>query len=160
MATHLFDAKVSMSVSYRLFIALTLFLSIFTNATLTIAAENANNSDCPSCAVSRSSESISGAGSMVVQGSLLGVTGSAEFVVESSVVVASGVVIVMKGASDAASVTVQLSGEGLRQLGLVSGAILHATAVSTGHILISAGKVIAFIPNEIGKALLHHARVK
>jgi hypothetical protein len=97
---------------------------------------------------------------MVVQGSLLGVTGSAEFVVESSVVVASGVVIVMKGASDTASVTVQLSGEGLRQLGLVSGAILHATAVSTGHILISAGKVIAFIPNEIGKALLHHARVK
>lgn len=149
-----------MSVSYRLFIALTLFLSISTNTTLTIAAENANNPDCPSCGVSRSSEAISGAGSMVVQGSLLGVTGSAEFVVESSVVVASGVVIVMKGASDAASVTVQLSGEGLRQLGLVSGAILHATAVSTGHILISAGKIIAFIPNEIGKALLHHARVK
>lgn len=149
-----------MSVSYRLFIALTLFLLSSTNATLTIAAENTNNPDCPSCAVSRSSESISGAGSMVVQGSLLCVTGSAEFVVESSVVVASGVVIVMKGASDAASVTVQLSGEGLRQLGLVSGAILHATAVSTGHILISAGKVIAFIPNEIGKALLHHARVK
>jgi hypothetical protein len=160
MATHLFDAEVCMSVTFRLIITATLLLLGFTHATFATGAENANNPDCPSCGVSRSSEAISGAGSMVVQGSLLGVTGSAEFVVESSVVVASGVVIVMKGASDAASVTVQLSGEGLRQLGLVSGAILHATAVSTGHILISAGKVIAFIPNEIGKALLFHARVK
>jgi hypothetical protein len=32
-------------------------------------------------------------------------------------------------------------------------------ACSTGWVLSSAGRVIAFIPNEIGKALLYNERV-
>ena len=160
MTTDLIDAEVGMSVTHRLIIAITLFVLNFSNSTLAMAVEDPNNPDCPSCGVSRASGTISEAGSMVVQGSLLGIGASGLFIVESSSVVANGIVIVMKGASDASSVTVQLSGEGVRQLGLASGAILQATAVSTGHILISAGKVIAFIPNEIGRALIHHAKVK
>jgi hypothetical protein len=84
---------------------------------------------------------------------------SANVVVESVSVVGKGIVVVLHGASQAASVTVQLSGEGLQQLGIVTGMILQASAVATGHLLISAGKVIAFIPNELGKALLHHERI-
>jgi hypothetical protein len=38
--------------------------------------------------------------------------------------------------------------------------VLQATAVSTGHLLISAGKIIAFIPNELGKALIYHSKVQ
>jgi hypothetical protein len=30
---------------------------------------------------------------------------------------------------------------------------------STGALLVAGGKVLAFIPNEIGKTLIHHARV-
>jgi hypothetical protein len=31
--------------------------------------------------------------------------------------------------------------------------------MSAGHALVVSGKVIAFIPNELGKALLHHSQV-
>lgn len=116
--------------------------------------------DCPSCGLSKASADLSVAASTVVEGSLMVVGASGVLVVESVAAVGESVVVVFKGVSEAASVTVRLSGEGVRQLGLISGAIVQATAVSTGHILISAGKVIAFIPNEIGKALVYHARVQ
>ncbi len=149
-----------MPVLSRLSITATICLLFSLSSNVSHAGENAGNPDCPSCGVSKASEALSTAGSTVLQGSLMTIGASGVLVVESSSAVANGVIIVMKTAADAASVTVQLSGEGLQQLGLVSGAIIQATAVSTGHLLISAGKVIAFIPNEIGKALVYHARVK
>jgi hypothetical protein len=33
------------------------------------------------------------------------------------------------------------------------------TALSAGWVLSAAGQVIAFVPNEIGKALLHNERI-
>jgi hypothetical protein len=36
--------------------------------------------------------------------------------------------------------------------------VLQVIALSAGHALVLSGKVIAFIPNEHGQALLHHAR--
>ena len=42
---------------------------------------------------------------------------------------------------------------------MVAGAAVSAVAMSTGHALVVSGQVIAFIPNELGKALLHHSRV-
>ena len=33
------------------------------------------------------------------------------------------------------------------------------TAISTGYVLVMSGKAIAFIPNEVGQALIHHSRV-
>jgi hypothetical protein len=33
------------------------------------------------------------------------------------------------------------------------------TAISTGYVLVMSGKALAFIPNEVGQALLHHSRV-
>ena len=42
----------------------------------------------------------------------------------------------------------------------VCGAAVSVVAMSTGVMLVSAGKAIAFIPNEIGKALLHQTPVR
>ena len=39
------------------------------------------------------------------------------------------------------------------------GTTLDVVATSTGHMLVFSGKVLAFIPNELGKALLHHEKV-
>jgi hypothetical protein len=42
---------------------------------------------------------------------------------------------------------------------VAAGTAVAVTALSAGWILSSAGKAIAFIPNEIGKALLYNERV-
>lgn len=133
-----------------------LLLTPFCSSALAAPTPN----DCPSCGLSKASADLSVAASTVVEGSMTFVGASGVLVVESVAAVGEGVVVVFKGVSEAASVTVRLSGEAVRQLGLVSGAIVQATAMSTGHILISAGKVIAFVPNEIGKALVYHSRVQ
>lgn len=118
------------------------------------------NTDCPSCGVSRASEALSVAGNTVVQGSLMGITASGSLIIESVKASTSGVVVVLHASADAASVTLHLSGEVLQHAALASGTLIEVSAVSTGHLLISAGKVIAFIPNELGKALLHHEKIK
>ena len=43
-------------------------------------------------------------------------------------------------------------------LSLATGAVLEVVTASTGYVLVMSGKTIAFLPNEAGKALLHHAR--
>ncbi len=129
-------------------------------STTTVAPAPLPDPDCPSCALSRASNALSQAASTVVEGSLTTVGASGMLVVTSVEVLAQGSVVVLKGVSDGVSVTVQLSGQAIQGLGLASGAIVQASAVATGHILISAGKVIAFIPNELGKALIHHEKVQ
>lgn len=41
---------------------------------------------------------------------------------------------------------------------VAAGDIVSAVATSTGHILVASGYAIAFIPNELGKALIHRSR--
>jgi hypothetical protein len=67
--------------------------------------------------------------------------------------------VVLAGASDAASATLRLSGNVVQGASLVAGVSVGLVAVSTGYLLVSAGKVLAFVPNEIGRSLLHHSRV-
>lgn len=116
--------------------------------------------ECPSCGASNASESLSLASSKVLSGSIDVSAAAGSIVIESVSAVAETLVIVSKGSAEVASVTVQLSGKGIQQLGLVSGAVLKISAISTGHLLISAGKAIAFIPNEIGKALIHQEKIQ
>jgi hypothetical protein len=42
---------------------------------------------------------------------------------------------------------------------LAVGTVVTVSAISTGLMLVAAGEALAFIPNEIGKALLHHEKI-
>lgn len=96
---------------------------------------------------------------MVVRGSLDLVAASGAIVV-GSVESAGGVsMVVLNGASNAASATVRLSGEVVKGASLVAGTSVGLVAVTSGYLLVAAGKVLAFIPNEIGHTLLNHSRV-
>ena len=95
----------------------------------------------------------------MVDGSLSAVAASGTALVESVEAAGDASVVVLAGASDAAQATVRLSGRAARDASLVAGASVNVVATSTGCLLVAAGKVLAFIPNEIGKALLHHSRV-
>lgn len=83
----------------------------------------------------------------------------AVFSVAAVYTVAEGTVWVLERASDGVrfSVTVGSAAAGALSLGV--GAVVTATAFSAGWVLSAAGQVICFIPNEIGRALLHNERV-
>jgi hypothetical protein len=66
---------------------------------------------------------------------------------------------VLERASDGVQASVTLSGAAAAGASLVVGTAVVATAISTGWVLVSAGKAIAFIPNEVGRALLYNERV-
>ena len=72
---------------------------------------------------------------------------------------AVGTVWVLERASDGARATLTLSGQAARALSVAAGTVVVVTAVSTGWVLSTASEAIAFIPNEIGAALLYNERV-
>ena len=72
---------------------------------------------------------------------------------------ATGTVWVLERASDGARSTLRLSAQAAGGLAVVAGTAVLVTAMSTGWVLSAAGTAIAFIPNEIGAALLYNERV-
>ena len=115
--------------------------------------------DQGSRALSNASGLVAQGSATVVYGSLSAVAASGTIVVESVQVAGDASMVVLAGASDAASATLRLSGKAIEGASVVAGASVVVMAVSTGYVLVAAGQVIAFIPNEIGRSLLHHSRV-
>lgn len=72
---------------------------------------------------------------------------------------ATGAVWVLERASDGARATVRLSAQAAGGLSVAAGTAVVVTAVSTGWVLSTASRAIAFVPNEIGQALLYNERV-
>ena len=66
-----------------------------------------------------------------------------------------GSVWVLERGSDGARIVLRLAGGA----SVVVGTTVVVTAVSAGAVLSVAGQAIAFVPNEVGKALMHHERV-
>lgn len=94
---------------------------------------------------------VGGTASVLVAGSVL--------TVQAIEKVGESMVLVLKGASEATTVSVKLAGNISGQASLAVGTAISVVAESTGHALVVSGKVIAFIPNEIGKSLVHHSKV-
>jgi hypothetical protein len=108
--------------------------------------------------LSKGSQNLSQGSAIVVAGSMSMLVASGQIVVASVQTVGEGIVIVLKGASEAGGASIQLSAQAARGLSLAAGTVVSVVAVSTGHVLVLSGKAIAFIPNELGQALLHHSK--
>lgn len=72
---------------------------------------------------------------------------------------ATGAIWVLERASDGARASVRLGAQAAGALSVAAGTVVVVTAVSTGWVLSTASQAIAFIPNEIGAALLYNERV-
>lgn len=70
-----------------------------------------------------------------------------------------GAVWVLERASDGARASITVSGELAAGVSVAAGTAVMVTALSTGWILSAAGRAIAYVPNEIGKALLYNERI-
>jgi zona occludens toxin (predicted ATPase) len=72
---------------------------------------------------------------------------------------AVGTVWVLERASDGARATLHFSGHVAQGAVLSAGGAIMVTALASGWVLSAAGQAIAFVPNELGRALLHNERI-
>jgi hypothetical protein len=70
-----------------------------------------------------------------------------------------GTVWVLERASDGARASIRLAGRGIAGVSVAAGKAVVVTAISTGWVLSAASEAIAFIPNELGAALLYNERI-
>ena len=65
----------------------------------------------------------------------------------------------LERASDGARASVEVAGKGSAGASAVVGGLVTVGVIGAGVVLSVAGEVIAFIPNAMGRALLHNERV-
>lgn len=83
----------------------------------------------------------------------------AVLVVKVVEVSARGTVYVLERASDGARVSVEVLGRGVGAASLMAGTVVTVSVIGAGVVLSAAGEVLAFVPNAIGRALLHNERL-
>lgn len=107
---------------------------------------------------STASEISAFASVVVVLGTVeaLGAAGTA--VVDSVETVGDAVTVVFKGAANASRTTVRGSRTTLGKTSLAVGTSVNVVTMASGYALVSAGQVLAFFPNQAGKALMHQSR--
>lgn len=66
--------------------------------------------------------------------------------------------LTLKAVGSGIEATVEVAARVLDGIAIGTGAVLVASVMATGVVLSLAGKALIFIPNEIGKGLLHHSR--
>jgi hypothetical protein len=88
----------------------------------------------------------------------LSVAGSV-VVVKAVEITARGTVYVLERASDGARASVEVGARAASAVAVGVGTLVAVSVIGTGVLLSAAGEVIAFIPNELGRALLHNERV-
>ena len=76
--------------------------------------------------------------------------------VESS---ARGTLCVLERVSVGARASIEITGRGMAQASVGVGTVVAVSAIGAGMVLSAAGEAIAFIPNELGRALLHNERI-
>lgn len=76
--------------------------------------------------------------------------------VEASV---DGTVYLLERASDGARASVKVSGRAANGASQVVGATVLVSVIGSGVLLSAAGEVLAFLPNALGRALLHNERL-
>jgi hypothetical protein len=107
---------------------------------------------------------VAGAGASAAAGAVIAVpvvlsTAGAVLVVKTIESTARGTVYVLERASDGARASIELTGKAVGGASMVAGSVVTVSVISAGVILSAVGEAIAFIPNELGRALLHNERL-
>ena len=118
------------------------------------------------------SEKVSFGGLSIIASPVLSLEGKP---VDASTALAAGgafvVVGVVEGSAEVASVTlkniangsqyvVNVSGKAVKEASVMTSTSVRVVAESTGYAIMASGKLLAFIPNAIGQALLHQSQVQ
>ena len=101
--------------------------------------------------------SVQGASTMV-RGSVGVLAGASELTVASISTVGTVSTVVLRDLSRAGEVSLQVASEVAAAASLAVGSVVQVVAEATGYTLVNAGRVIAYIPNEAGRAMIHQSR--
>ncbi|NIM43252.1 MAG: hypothetical protein GTN84_18585 [Hydrogenophaga sp.] len=85
--------------------------------------------------------------------------GGAVLTVKAVEASATGTVYLLERASDGARVSVEVSGRAASSTAIGVGTLVTVSVIGAGVVLSTVGEVLAFIPNELGRALLHNERM-
>lgn len=113
----------------------------------------------PVASVVVSGMAVSGAAAAVSAVPVALTVSGAVLVVKAVEASTTGTVYVLERASDGARVSVNVSGAAVSATAIGVGSVVTVSVIASGVILSTAAEVLAFIPNEIGRALLHNERV-
>lgn len=129
----------------RLLTTLTLAATLALNVTPAHAQSNA----------SHASAGVSLLSGIIVVGSIatLG-EGSGQMVVGSLQTAGESTTMALRNISTGAAVSVKATAGVLREAGVSVGSAVQVVGEASGYALMASGKMIAFIPNEIGASLL------
>ena len=104
--------------------------------------------------VGTASVASAAAGAVVAVPAALSV-GGAVLTVKAVEASATGTVYQLERVSDGAQASVRLAGRAAHGVGTV----VACSVIGTGVVLSAAGEVLAFVPNALGRALLHNERL-
>ena len=94
-----------------------------------------------------------------VTASGLALSAATTLVIVSVEASAAGTVCVVERASDGARASLRFASDTAGALSVAAGTSVVVTTLGAGWVLSAAGRAIAFVPNEIGAALLYNERV-
>jgi len=132
----------------RLLSPIVLAIAVSLSAALPARAHGVNASEA-------SSLSLSLPVAVSIAGPVLLVAGSATFTIVAVEASAAGTVWMLERASDGVRASVHFAGHVSASVGTA----VVVAVVSTGWVISAAGTALAFIPNELGRALLHNERI-
>ncbi|MBB4013743.1 hypothetical protein [Niveibacterium umoris] len=120
---------------------------------LTHAARDASQ------ASGQSSAAVSSAVAAVVGGTAEALSAGGELSVVAVEHGSEATVLVLRNISSGVEVSVKVAGQAAGGMSVAVGTTVQVIGEAAGYVLTSAGKAIAFVPNEIGKSLLQHTRL-
>lgn len=103
--------------------------------------------------------SVVAGGSAVVALPLVLSTAGTVLVVRAVEVSTTGTVYLLERASDGSQVSVSVLSGGAVAASASVGTLVTVSVIGAGTVLSAAGEVLAFIPNAVGRALLHNQRL-
>ena len=79
-----------------------------------------------------------------------------ELVVESVTALGKVSRVVVHASANGARASFEVTTELVGELSLATGKVVTVSANTAGCLITASGKVIAFVPNELGRSLVHH----
>jgi hypothetical protein len=113
-----------------------------------VFAQSEGNSDASLAPVALS---VIATASVLVAGTVL--------TVKSVQASAHGTTIILRGAQNASETTIEVSGNVASKSAAVVGRAATVSVLASGTVISASGEVLAFIPNEIGRQLLHSEKI-
>lgn len=129
---------------------------------LCIAAPSASaqNASAASAASAAASAGLSQATASVIGGTASVIAAGASLTLIAIEKAGESVVWILKDISTGATVSIRASAHAAGTASMAVGTVVTIAASAAGYSIYLAGKMIAFIPSEVGRSLVHHAPLK